>query len=422
MLRWGMVCLLVVFSSSCGPKSSDLATGVRPEQFDRIEGQKEEVRQRARAAAKGAYLKCTLEGECDPAVALIAVATDEGLERCSGVLIARDRVLTNDHCVNKSLSLIGWGTRNRGLPCKGSVFVHFAGDDEREPQHVGCAEIEFRSGESGINSQDYSVIRLDRAIEDRKPLAVSKRGFRNGERSRILRVQMNQGGDSGYGGTQSFLECQASLATYLYPLMNSSDSPVMTFGDCNIQPGNSGAPILNSDGEISGIVQGYLTLKSDAEVEQELREHLLDDSYGWVGIGSQTRCMGHLNPSMASSCTSIPPFSHFYPKVYLDLAPPFEEELLPKFETGEKWVPIPTYSPNIKRFISIPACVKGAEFDSHDLRYRKGINHRMQSEWRVQSALGETQLRFTRKETSQKPENVVCEAIDGTRVEIPACH
>ncbi|NDE17766.1 hypothetical protein EBZ80_22840 [bacterium] len=70
---------------------------------------------------------------------------------------------------------------------------------------------------------------------------------------------------------------------------------------------------LNEDGELGGIIQGYLTLKQDFELEASLREHLLDDSYGLVGIGSQIRCMGELNPSVSSSCQTIPPFSHFYP-------------------------------------------------------------------------------------------------------------
>ncbi|MBU6153533.1 MAG: trypsin-like peptidase domain-containing protein [Bdellovibrionales bacterium] len=186
--------LLLFLLCSCGHRNVDLARGIHPDQIDSFSGEKTDRRAKARAAARSGVLQCTIEGECEPSIALVSVVTDQGLERCSGVLISEDRVLTNDHCVDKSLSLIGWSTRHKGLPCKGSVYVHFSGDGERSARHAGCLEIEFRSGESGINSQDYAVIRLDQPITDRKPMKIAKRGFRDQESARILRVQMDQGG------------------------------------------------------------------------------------------------------------------------------------------------------------------------------------------------------------------------------------
>ncbi len=414
------VAIALIGASSCGPRNTDFARGTHPDQMDRLSGEKSERRIKARAAARSASLHCTIEGECDPAVALIAVATDEGLERCSGVLISEDRVLTNDHCVNKSLSLIGWNTRNRKLPCKGSVFAHFSGDEQRSAQHAGCFEIEFRSGESGINSQDYAIIKLDRSLTDRKPVRIARRGFRDREGARILRVQMDQGGAAGYGGTQNFLPCSASHATFLYPLLNSMDSPLMTFGDCNIQAGNSGAPILNEDGELAGIVQGYLTLKQDPDLEQELREHLLDESYGLVGIGTQTRCMSELNSENAASCVSVPPFSHFFPKTYLDLVGAFEESNLPKAESGEVWSAVPTQTSVRKRFFTAPLCRRSDRFESSELNFKKGINHRFQAEWRVETPASERKAVFTLKESPFSGGSSFVSP-DGTLLEVPAC-
>jgi V8-like Glu-specific endopeptidase len=411
----------LVLLGSCGPRNLEFVRGAHPDQIDPLSGDRAERRIRAKAAARTAELHCTIEGECDPSVALVAVATEEGLERCSGVLVSEDRVLTNDHCVNKSLSLIGWGTRQQRLPCKGSVFVHFSGDEQRSARHAGCFEIEFRSGESGINSLDYAVIKLDHPITDRKPHRVSKRGFKDHETARILRVQMDQGGEAGFGGTQNFLTCSASHATFLYPLLNSTDAPLMTFGDCNIQAGNSGAPILNEDGELGGIVQGYLTLKQDADLEQQLREHLLDESYGLVGIGSQTRCMGDLSPDHAAACLSIPPFTHFFPKAYLDLVGNFEVSELPKLENGELWTPVPTRSSILKRYFSVPACRKSEQFESAEMNFKKGINHRFQAEWRSDVPNLAKKTLFTWRESSLSGGNSFFSA-DGTLLEVPACH
>ncbi len=414
------IILLSWLLGSCGPRTVDLARGVHPNRIDPFSGEAAERRSKARAAARSGALHCTIEGECEPAVALIAVATDQGLERCTGVLISEDRVLTNDHCVDKSLSLMGWSSRLKSLPCKGSVFVHFSGDGERPSRHAGCFEIEYRSGESGISSQDYAILKLDHPITDRKPLKVSKRGFSDQEKVRILRVQMDQGISGVYGGIQNFLQCRASHATFLYPMLNSSDTPLMTFGDCNIQPGNSGAAILNEEGEVAGIVQGYLTFKQDFDVERELREFLLDDSYGLVGIGSQTRCMFQINPAEAPSCHSIPPFTHFSPKSYLEMIGEFRESLLPVAGQEEIWSPVPTMTSLRKRYFSAPVCKKGERFEATEANFRKGVNHELRAEWRAESAIASGKVPFSLKETDVSGAGSFSSE-DGTRLEVPSC-
>ncbi|MBU6153532.1 MAG: hypothetical protein KGP28_04445 [Bdellovibrionales bacterium] len=194
----------------------------------------------------------------------------------------------------------------------------------------------------------------------------------------------------------------------------------MTFGDCNIQPGNSGAPILNEEGELAGIVQGYLSFKKEFDAEAELRAHLLDEAYGFVGIGSQTLCMGELNPEIAPSCQAIPPFTHFSAKGYLDLVGSFDESILPKVPLGEIWSPVPTKSSILKRYFTSPECTKTASFESLEERFRKGINHRLQAEWRRESSGQGKRIPFTLKETDSSGVSSFV-AADRSTLELRAC-
>jgi hypothetical protein len=372
--------------SACGKHSGPVSEGFQPRNVKIVED--------ARSAARAGRLYCPYEGECNPAVALISVVTSEGLERCSGVLISPDEVLTNDHCVNHSLSLSGWETVRKRLPCQDNIFVHFAGQSDRGTVDVGCSEVSYRSGESGIASKDYAVIKLNRRLSDIEPVKLSSRGFMDGETSVIYRVQMGTF-DGVYGGNQDRLECQASYGTFLYQKLQTPDSPLMTFGDCAIQAGNSGSPIFNQNGEMGALVQGYLTVLHERIQIEDLSALLLDGVFGEVGIGTQAACMAELNPARAAVCLGVFDLEGVQPRDFVNLNKPFDAQMLPKSAKGWNWKSILGSQELKPAFFYGPECASESGFQSKIIQFEKGINRRFQVDWRETGLPGGRSVEFT---------------------------
>ena len=253
-------------------------------------------------AAQNGHLTCSGDA-CRAELVLISTVTPKGLERCSGVLISSNEVLTNDHCINDA-TLLNGHKEMANLPCKDYVFVHFTADGNgAKEQTLGCSSIETRSGENGLGTEDYAIIKLEAPVTDRKAATLSKRGFQDHEIATLLRVQMvSDVANNQYGGVQDKIECEAAYGTYLAPNFKGANSSILTFGNCPVTFGNSGSPFLNSDGEVGAINQGFLNAPDDAENNRELQAAALDGGYGQIAMGVQTMCMDALNSQSINAC------------------------------------------------------------------------------------------------------------------------
>lgn len=378
--------LSILYGVGCGPTTS--MNAVQSGRKDPVATESKQPTEVQINAAKNGHLTCEFEGECEPAIALISVATGTGVSRCTGFLISDHEVLTNDHC----LSTIP----DRENACQGLVFAHFTHD-----LHRSCKKISLRSHQNGINSKDYALIELNEPVKDRAAMRISKRGFKNHETATIFRVQTTQNTQThNYDGIQTKLVCQASYSTIMDININSSKAPLMTFGDCAIQDGNSGSPILNENGEVGAINQGFLNVKEDSFSEL-LKPYLLDEGYGEVALGTQLRCIPELVGSIGNACEGLKVFHALYPKEYMNTLGGFSETLLPKLPVGNTWKTFSSTHPMIKNFISVPDCISNREVHSPDfsftaiaMSYRLGINARLQAEWRSLYREGENEFLF----------------------------
>ena len=367
-------------------------------------------------AAKNGHLDCDFRGECEPAVALVSVATGEGISRCSGFLISDHEVLTNDHCLES--------IDNRAEACQGLVFIHFNNDT-----HRSCKRVVTRSHQTGIDSKDYAVIELDTPIKDRRPLRVSKRGFSDNEMGTIFSVQPSQNSlTHTYDGKQVKLKCQASYSTLMDVNITSTAEPVMTFGNCAIQEGNSGSPIFNESGEVGALVQGYLNVNDD-HFSELLKPFLLDGSFGETAIATQTRCMPELVGVSANSCGEVKPLAALFPRQYMDQFGQFSTKTLPRLTWGLFWNEVKSSKDAEKTFVTSPICVSIFEvltgrlsFTSTAMSYRQGINMRLKAEWRslYQDDTKET-LFVVQKPLTQKPSTADFISTDFGTITVPIC-
>lgn len=407
-IRLTALAFAFVFSACGNSESNSLSDSFQPTEHNAVPGTNgvlpnahlplnQAAIEDTKNAARSGRLTCAFNGECNPAVAMISVVGEQGLERCSGFLISADEVMTNDHCINKSISIKGWESRTTHLPCRDFIYVHFAGSGQGDAGvNAACSEIEVRSRETGIASADYAIIKLQNKVQDRAPLVIAKKGLVDLEPVSIFRVQMTSDRtQTGFNGMQTKLNCQASFATYLYPGINASNSPLMTFGDCAIQAGNSGSPVLNQNGEAEALIQGYLTLNNNAVVENDLRASLLDQTYGQVAIGTQLSCVPELGTG-PNHCSDIAPYVGYFSQQFLSQYGDAHPRALPALPQTQAWKLLsPNQSAFRETYASAPACTNASSFESVIMSYQKGINHYLQAEWRASAAMNETKVSFT---------------------------
>jgi V8-like Glu-specific endopeptidase len=342
------------------------------------------------AAAKNGKLICDRKENCHSAVALVSVATSEGLNRCTGFLIDSGHLLTNSHCLPDGHLY----TDNCGL----YVHAHFLGDE-----HRSCKRITKRSKTSEPSSRDYAVIELDRPLFGTSPLRLSKRGFRDLENATVYRVDMTQDLTTlTYDGVQSKVICQASHETMLATNVRTSLSPLMTFGDCPVKPGHSGSPILNANGEAGAINQAFLTPK-DETVSEQIRKYLLDESFGDLSYGTQIRCVKDLVGETAQSCTEEEPIRALFPEEFLREQGKFNPKSLPPAPLLAYWLEVrnPTQDPFYSSWVLLPKCISQKEANSSGFRiislmlnHRLGLTRYLQAEWRVQGKVGDRKTIF----------------------------
>jgi V8-like Glu-specific endopeptidase len=420
-----MLALLVIATSGCGASSQN-TTQYKAQ--SRSDVSKIPLVDRVKAAKNGT-LYCPFKDECQPAVALISVVTNEGIERCTGFLISDNQVLTNDHCVSKSVAIEGTPNQPSNISCKQLIYVHFAKSGKNdEALTVDCQSIQMRSFENGVVSKDYAILKLASSVTDRKAVRLSDRGFDANEPATIYRVQMDQNATTRtYDGVQTRLDCQSSYATLLYPALVSPRSPLMSFGDCAIQAGNSGSPVFNRDGKVGAIIQGFMNLKESEALHTELNERLLDGSFGQVAIGTQMSCIPELNDPVKAGCGPILNAVGQNPAEFVDsFVGAFKTETLPKTLSNEIWSRIPSPAKDEQVYLKVPRCIDekaepNASYSTMMMSYRRGINRFLQAEWRSRFVEGEQVAEFKLVNAAAQNKMVDLNNPDLGTISLPVC-
>lgn len=217
----------------------------------------------AQEMAKNATLQCK-NNDCNPSVGLLSFvvkAKDPGenantkkswnVAQCTASLIAPDVLVTNGHCIPDDLI-------DRGSVCKGRMWITF-GDEAGHPEYdrqIDCATVILRERGSSLDGADLAYLKLARA-SNRPALRPSQAGIDNGATYQLHKVNPGRV-RGGVIGTLQKVECTSRYDSDIFSTPLDKLSRTHLFVGCIVIPGNSGSPILATDGTVRGVIYAYV--------------------------------------------------------------------------------------------------------------------------------------------------------------------
>lgn len=176
--------------------------------------------------------------------AVVAVLTGDAL--CTGVVLAKDVVLTARHCVAAvRVDAVECPAREPQVGrhvVASSVAIH-VGDDVRAAPPVAFGRAIHAPASDAICDDDVALVTLDRPLEGVTPLRLSRRRARVGDR--VVAVGYGQVGDRGRSGVRRF-------RTDVVVTRTTPGELTVSESTCS---GDSGGPAIDeASGEVVGIL------------------------------------------------------------------------------------------------------------------------------------------------------------------------
>jgi V8-like Glu-specific endopeptidase len=226
---------------------------------------------------KEANLKC--EGfECIEGVGMFMATRSNALLTCTAFLIEDDIVATNSHCLPAVV---------KDLPdlCASKIQILFPEGKSFSEEKIACKELLGFSERPNAISPDLALIKLERKTQ-RKPVPVSRLGIFSGSKHTAIKV--NPG--NGASGILVKQDCTLVEKNYRLPVFDNPLSKIFVTGDCPSQAGNSGAPLLNGNGEAVGIFQADLPY-SDQQKKAWQPYLLQGETFSPLAVGTNLFCL-----------------------------------------------------------------------------------------------------------------------------------
>ncbi|MCB0393185.1 MAG: trypsin-like serine protease [Bdellovibrionales bacterium] len=163
---------------------------------------------------------------------------------CTATLIAPNQIATNAHCLSDYMT---------DSECRSKIRIVFPKTRENKSEVQSCNRIIGRSFEykvEGVQRIDYAVIEL-KSSSKRKPIVQNRDGMSEGY-YQIAKVMPSE--SFSVPSRVVVDQCEAVMKSVVVPKYQSHENPIVFFPNCKLVHGNSGSAIIDSSGEMRGVV------------------------------------------------------------------------------------------------------------------------------------------------------------------------
>lgn len=189
-------------------------------------------------------ISCPVGEECNEAVALlVGLSAPAEPMRCTAALIGTRTAITAGHCVAWELAT--------GGSCDG-VWLGFAESGDRPFEWVGCKQVTSVSAPAGsLLSPDYAVLELS-ADPGRRALPIQRGEVAAGEVVRMVSVTADRFYDDLHEVRTR--RCVVGDNGQIASQGAADPGAIRLLSSCPIREGSSGAPVLDRQGRMRGLI------------------------------------------------------------------------------------------------------------------------------------------------------------------------
>ena len=272
---------LALFGCSKGDSSDSYQQDAQPHYIDTTGSDQ------AKQTALSGQVSCASSdaADCSPSVGmLVALTPPTSVSQCTAFLVTPQIAITNSHCIPADL-------KAAGSSCSDRIWIYFPDVNGYPQLRSGCSQVLTASTlpETTKAVPDYAVIRLDQQV-NRPPLTISRDGFKDQGEYRIVKIDPQS--TTSAIGVMTRTICKAQHNSIIAPNSNDDKSANMAMGDCQILHGNSGSPLLDTQGQVHGVIQ--LTFEEStlgAALLQFTLPMLDGSSIGTLSAGTSFACL-----------------------------------------------------------------------------------------------------------------------------------